>query len=177
MTVSEELSDVIAKIQQDHCVGCQYGKVLMALRDLRDDAARKTPAPAGAVPPATTKTAAPRAKLQKKTAKPAPAKTASDPAAEIRAFLQKHPNSKMTEIAGALGVSRSKALYRLRQMGSQVEKHGSTSASRWRLKGQDKSQAPKAQPQPGICRCEICNYPAHSPDELAKHIEAKHGEI
>lgn len=110
MTITDALSEVIATIQREHCVGCRYGKVLIVLRDLRDGAAQALPASA-AIPasscgvtsvsvPVKEQTAAPRVKSQKKTAKtPAPSNAAFTE--RVRQFLSKHPNSKTREIAAA----------------------------------------------------------------------------
>ena len=173
MDIHSVIARTIDEIVTGKCAACEIGKCLITLKELRDSNGNK---PDHAV---TKGNAAPKRKLQKKTGSAAPrrilrkptpheSESDSDLNQEIIDFLQNHPDSRSQEIADELGVRRAVITYHLKQIADLVDRHGSTTNCRYRLKGKNVNGSD------ATYQCKLCHALASSPERLASHMRTVH---
>lgn len=185
------LTEIINQITQSECAFCKFGKALIALRDLRDGDPQETDAPTDkeklSVP---QKAAAPKSKLQPKTAKAkptlpkvrmvgAPAETPMKAELRILDYMKKQSGLVSTvDIADAVDLSVSGVGYHLRKLkeAKSVEMTGAGALTMWSLRPA-RASVPDPDPQrpASIIRCKLCDYRALDQARLDSHMKTSHG--
>jgi hypothetical protein len=168
-----EIQEIIDGITTSECVNCKFGKALIALKPLLVDSAPEEKAAAPA---------APKSKLQGKTAVLKPKKIVSASiqgsskrcrVCEKTKFIDDFPKNKIcvdghTNECKACCSERHRRRYSKNGTGKQT-----TSAPE-----QKKSSASiPSSAAPGIIRCKLCDYRALDEARLASHMRTNHGEV
>lgn len=176
-----DIQQIIDEITTTECVNCKFGKALIALKSLRDDHAPDEK---------NTPPAAPKIKLQRKTAKvkktPSSSSTrkTGNKRSAILEYLQQHSGSGAVAIAKALGFSRSATTWNLAEArdAGLVRIDGRSSSAKWSLVNQKSTQRipppeprEEDEPESGLA-CKFCHAPCASPERLERHMKIVHGK-
>jgi hypothetical protein len=152
------IAQIIIGITSDHCSICKYGRALIALRDLRDEDNEVLSKPDGITKPAT---AAPKSKLQKKTAKPKyllTGKTCNGCGKSLP--FSDFPKNKTC--AGGYAGTYKKCAYERQKRNAASKK-----VQPAHVQHDDGSEATH--------QCKLCKAVASTPERLASHMRTVHG--
>ena len=171
MNLTESIDDVISKTQENHCGNCQIGKALAELLRLRN-----TLQPSTAV---QDEPAAPKSKLQKKTATYKKSLSAQKlgkskvcNGCNLEWPIVNFPKNK-TCAGGHAGTCRNCVRERVNQRAAAKKKQGMPI----KQDANTKTPRPSDQEEPeSSLECKFCHAPCASPERLERHMRVVHGK-
>ena len=151
------IAQIIDEITTNECCRCKFGKCLIALKELRDGDGNV------ASPSVTESNAAPKRKLQRKTAVPKGKGSKECGACHNLLPIDCFPNAVGCKDghAGTCKVCKVKQ--------AKDRRNGAS------LPADRKDHGIEPEPQAGIIRCKLCDYRAIDATRLASHMRTSHG--